>query len=373
MKRVKVLNITTLYSPFQVDIINDFPQGQNDIEYHVAFTILSTVKRGTHWQAGISSINNFVHSIDKNGDEKYQSRWAMDLIDKLKPDVVIFPRWRGMVFSCCKKYAIQNGMKVGFWGEPPNFLLPRVVQIILARLASFRLNGVDFVFTIGDRCEKFYKTRFNDYKKVYSLTYGQDLSEFLSLPRHYDSYGHKKIKFLFSGQMVKRHNLDLIAKALKYLYRKYPDSFEFILAAKGPEEVCFEKIIHSQPCLKDIIVYDREYKNWNDRIRPFALADVLIYPTSHSGWGLVIPEAMAAGVVVLSSDKAEASRYFIRHGINGRIFKLSLKGLVQDMEYCLLNRDELIQYSKQSRIDSVYGTSKYVAERLNELLVKLFS
>lgn len=371
MRHVKVLNITSLYSPFQIDIINSFPQGQHNIEYHVAFTILSSAKRGGHWQVDNLSANNFVHSIDRDGDKKYQAKWAVDLIDEIKPDLVIFPLWRGMVFSHCKRHAIRNGIKVGFWGEPPNFLLPKFIQFALAMLASYRVRDAEFYFSIGDRCEKFYKSKLKVPGRVYSLTYGQDLSEFLAVRRDYESYGQKKLKFLFSGQMVKRHNIDLIAKALKSLYLKYPGSFEFILAARGPEEAFFDKIIGSEPSLKDIVVYDRDYENWNDRINPFSNADVLIYPTSHSGWGLVVPEAMAAGVVVLSSDKAESARYFIRHGINGRIFDLSLEGLVQDMEYCLLNRDELIQYSKQARIDSLYGSSQFVAKRLHGLLLKV--
>jgi len=58
---------------------------------------------------------------------------------------------------------------------------------------------------------------------------------------------------------------------------------------------------------------------------------------------------MSAGMVVLSTRKAEATRYFIRHSINGRIIDKSYTGLIDGMVHCLENKRDLIGLSKQAK------------------------
>ena len=368
--KTKILFISTLYSPFQIDIVNSFEQELGQIEYHIAFTINAASHRGTHWRSHTSGESQFIHTIDKDNGEEYKYEWVINLITKLKPTHIILGQWKRKLWYKLSDYAFQNKIKYGYWMEPPNFLLPKVAQLILKYYSAYRIRNADFFLTIGDRCEANYQEIASKKTKVLHLSYGQDLTRFLEIKKN--NKDTSKVKFLFSGQLIKRHNIPWICKAISELDKSHHNEFEVIIAAKGPNENYITQLVKDNPKFHEIISYDRDYQNWEDRIRPFANADVLIYPTSHSGWGLVIPEAMAAGVVVLSTNRAEAARYFLRHNINGRVLELSYKSLYQNMQYCIENKASIERMAYQAKKDSYYGRSEYVSFLLKEIFTNNF-
>jgi glycosyltransferase involved in cell wall biosynthesis len=52
----------------------------------------------------------------------------------------------------------------------------------------------------------------------------------------------------------------------------------------------------------------------------YSAADVFVFPTRSDPWGLVLNEAMAAGLPVVSSDAAGATRDLVRPGENGFVY-----------------------------------------------------
>ncbi|WOG25817.1 glycosyltransferase family 4 protein [Endozoicomonas sp. 8E] len=366
--KTKILFISTLYSPFQIDVVNSFEQEPGQFEYHIAFTLNAASHRGAHWRSHAAGESQFIHTIDKDNGEEYKYEWVINLIQKIKPTHIILGQWKRKLWYKLSDYAFQNNIIYGYWMEPPNFLLPKAIQLILKYYSAYRIRNADFFLTIGDRCEANYQKIASKKTKVLHLSYGQDLSRFLEVDTN--NKDNSKVKFLFSGQLIKRHNIPWICKAIFELDKAHHNEFEVIIAAKGPHEKYITQLFKEKPKLHKIISYDRDYKNWEDRIRPFANADVLIYPTSHSGWGLVIPEAMAAGVVVLSTNRAEAARYFLRHNINGKVLNMSYESLYENMRYCIINKDNLKRMSFQARKDSSYGSSEYVSKLLKSIFSK---
>jgi glycosyltransferase involved in cell wall biosynthesis len=362
----KLLFVTSLYSPFQVDLLKSFDQS-NNLSFHIAFTENYSNIRGKHWQDGANHDNSYIHLIDKNEDYECKLIWTKRIIEDIKPTHVVLGGWRLRFYKDVFKFAKSKNIKVGFWFEPPNYTLNKITQYMLYLYARIVVSNADFIFSIGDRSETYYKGIVKNPQNVYLLTYGQNLNDFRKIP---DKFFLDSITFLFSGQLVNRHNIRWICNAIECIYDKYGSVFRVVIAAKGPEQHFIDSILAKRPELINIISYDRDYNKWSDRVNPFSDSQVLLYPTSHSGWGLVIPEAMAAGMVVLSTRKSEAARYFIRHGINGRFIDESYSGLVDGMMYCLENRDDLVRLSKQARIDSVYGEDGYVSNMLKSFLSK---
>ena len=61
------------------------------------------------------------------------------------------------------------------------------------------------------------------------------------------------------------------------------------------------------------------FKDWNELPAAYAQGHVLCMPSRHDGWGLVVPEALAAGLPVISTDRTGAAIEFINNGTNGWI------------------------------------------------------
>ena len=98
----------------------------------------------------------------------------------------------------------------------------------------------------------------------------------------------------------------------------------------------------------------------------------MVYPSLHSGWGLVIPEAMAAGMAVITTRRVEAARYYIRHRINGIIIEPNLEALVTEMERCIEDREMVFKIGKRAR-DDAKDASAQVADktRIEDALIVL--
>jgi glycosyltransferase involved in cell wall biosynthesis len=73
----------------------------------------------------------------------------------------------------------------------------------------------------------------------------------------------------------------------------------------------------------------------------YRAADVLVFPTLCDGFGMVVTEAFAQGLPVITTTRAGAAE-LVRHGENGLIVPPGdSEALAQALEWCLINRSEL--------------------------------
>jgi len=365
-KKPKVLFVTSLFSPFQIELAYEINK-INLFEYYVTFSIPYSSRRGKHWLINIKDkYAKYIISAKKNISLKEQALWAAQTIVQINPQIIISGIHKGLVYKEIVKAAKSINSDLAIWAESPNLLYPKLMTKIYQKLILKRnFKHARFILSIGDRAVKIYEEIFKG--DIYMVPYAQDLSLHFNIPRNQKSNDDEVI-FLFSGQLVRRHNIQLIAKALVMLYEQYPNKFRFVIAGYGPEEPVFRKIISKKPNLEKYIIYDRDYKTWENRVYPFSYSDILIYPSRHSGWGLVVPEAMAAGMLVISTSKVEAASYYIKHNINGIIIKPELKQLLNAMDWCIINKDKVFKMAQQARIEARKGMASNVAKQFCDIL-----
>jgi glycosyltransferase involved in cell wall biosynthesis len=172
--------------------------------------------------------------------------------------------------------------------------------------------------------------------------------------------------FLFSGRLQARHNFKIIMPALSRVLEKRGSVFEFIISGHGEQQRTIDDALERCPGLRPLVRYDRDFASWNDRLRPFAAADVLLYPSQHSGWGLVVPEAMAAGLLVISTVGVESARYFIQHEVNGLLIEPTVEAVEAAIVRCVDNPNWVFQTGVRARESSRNGDAPIVASRLIE-------
>jgi glycosyltransferase involved in cell wall biosynthesis len=59
------------------------------------------------------------------------------------------------------------------------------------------------------------------------------------------------------------------------------------------------------------------FRDWRELPGEYACADVLCVPSRYDGWGLVVPEGLAAGLPVIGTDRMGAALEFVETGRNG--------------------------------------------------------
>lgn len=80
-------------------------------------------------------------------------------------------------------------------------------------------------------------------------------------------------------------------------------------------------------------------------------ADMLVFPTLCDGFGMVVTEAFAQGLPVITTDRAGASD-LVKHGVNGLIVPAGdSHALAEALEWCITHRSE-VQRMRQAALET---------------------
>jgi len=158
---------------------------------------------------------------------------------------------------------------------------------------------------------------FSDFQNALYIPWGTDLE--LYRPRREKNYSHSDgaVVFFHSagyGGVNGRKGTDLLLEAFQKV--------------TGPARL----IVHSQAPLSKFgeaateIVMGDERIEFIQRTVPapglYHLGDVFVYPSRLEGIGLCIPEALASGLPVITTDNAPMNE-FVHNGVNGRLVRVS--------------------------------------------------
>ena len=132
--------------------------------------------------------------------------------------------------------------------------------------------------------------------------------------------------FVMVGQFIPRKGLDLLLRA--YAKTKLSNTGLYIIGGKVTEEyleIVREHNINS--------VYFKEFMNKDELLKLYQCSDAFVMPTREDIWGLVVNEAFACGLPVITSTKCNAGNEMIINGYNGFILEATdIDGLAQYMD-----------------------------------------
>ncbi|HSL54258.1 MAG TPA: glycosyltransferase family 4 protein, partial [Pyrinomonadaceae bacterium] len=118
--------------------------------------------------------------------------------------------------------------------------------------------------------------------------------------------------FLFSGSLIARKGVDLLAGAFVRLAREVP---QVRLRIVGEGELR-ESLVQTLRPVSERVEFVG-FRDWEQLPAEYASADVLCVPSRYDGWGLVVPEGLASGLPVIASDRMGAALEFVESGRNG--------------------------------------------------------
>ena len=355
-----ILVVTSGYSPFWVELADEINKN-NNIKMHIIFTGKSE-GRGKHWdQIGD---NKYIYLINPQQElEEYLN----SIIKKLKPNIVIC----GGLKEKSSKYLLKKiksvKIKVGIFAEQPN------KEVNIKNRYFYKLNLIyyrilfyvykpDFILAAGDRAVEIYKKLTNSKCQVIFYPYYQKLNKIIN----YEKIKYP-VKFLFSGRLVARNSIGEMLSAFKRLSKSHKNQFNLCISAEGPQESLVNDEINSDIEFQKHIFYDRDFTTWDDRLRPFRNADILVLPSKHSGWGLVIPEALSLGLPVISTKYVESARYFLRHSENGYLIEPTTDEIYKALVFSLENIDKLNEIKINTFVSAIKGDVSIGSARLLEI------
>lgn len=196
-----------------------------------------------------------------------------------------------------------------FWGEKivaSSGGIKGKLQTVLAQA----LQRCRAIAAIGSRAQQDYQQRFPNHP-VFNIPYYCNLSDFQSTvqrPRH-------PITILFCGQMIERKGVDALLQAFDRLIQS-GISARLLLVGREAE---LPQMMQSIPAETQRFI---EYAGFRDpEYLPqfFEQADLFVLPSRYDGWGVVVNQAIGAGLPIICSDAVGAAVDLVEPGVNGAI------------------------------------------------------
>lgn len=150
----------------------------------------------------------------------------------------------------------------------------------------------------------------------------------------------------YSGQLIERKGLFYLLQAYKKLRNDCQD-VSLLILGYGPQEKRLKEI-----CKEENIenVFFTGFIEYNDLPTYYVVSDLLVLPSLEETWGLVINEAMACGLPIITTDKVGASVDLVKEGINGYIIEeKNIAQLYEAMKKIVLNLSLQKKMGEQSR------------------------
>lgn len=146
-----------------------------------------------------------------------------------------------------------------------------------------------------------------------------------------------------SLQRVKR--FDRLINAFSLVASKYPEWFIDIFG-DGPDRKMLENLVKKQNLVGRVNFMGMT----NDVFREYQISQFFVLTSDSEGFGLVLVEAMACGLAVVSTDCPFGPSEIIEEGVTGLLTKLENKDLAEKIEWMIVHEKERLQMGEQARI-----------------------
>lgn len=227
-----------------------------------------------------------------------------------------------------------------FWGERMR-QQTGVKRLIQQQLAS-PIAGSAGIVAAGSAAERDYRSRFPDLRH-FCIPYHCDLAPFLAIPRDGE---RRPLTFLFCGQMIERKGVDVLLRAFDRLIANGMDA-RLLLVGREAELPEFMNLV--SPATKSKVDY-AGFQAPESLPDYFARSDVFVLPSRHDGWGVVINQALATGIPIITSDAVGAGFDYVENGVNGVTVKAGdVDELYSALQTFVQNPDLVSTWGNRSR------------------------
>lgn len=197
-----------------------------------------------------------------------------------------------------------------FWGEK----IVANATGIKGQLQHILVKGLEqcqAIVAIGSKAEQDYKQRFPD-KPIFNIPYYCDLSDFSqNLPQR----PHSPITILFCGQMISRKGLDVLLQAFEQVIQLGLQA-RLLLVGREAE---LPQMMQKLPLTVQQQIEFVGFQAPDDLPKFFQQADIFVLPSRYDGWGVVVNQALGAGLPIICSDAVGAAHDLVESGVNGCI------------------------------------------------------
>lgn len=314
MPKRRILFLTVIPSPYQRQLFDRLSKAQ---VFDVRVLYYSIGAHDRQWEhPELSAFESVMPGTRLRwmGGSAYLNPRVLSWMSEANADVVVVSDYSAPTAQIAMRALGLRRNAWVFWGEAPGInRRGRIGSFLRAQLQA-PLASAKAIAAIGSRAVSAYEALFPG-KMVFNIPYFCDLAPYQeekrsSAPSHDDS-----VNILFSGQLIARKGCDILLEAFSKVSPRHPQA-RLTLLGGGPERSKLEGMIPD--ALRDRVVF-LGHRQPFELPDIFASAHVFCLPSRYDGWGVVINEAIGAGLPIVVSDSVGAGRDLVRDGVNGYV------------------------------------------------------
>lgn len=261
-----------------------------------------------------------------------------------------------------------KGKRVAYFSEPLFEVKGKIkyaIKWLMLRILTLSCNAI---FCIGRKAAKSFEAYGVNTPK-FIIPYNINSKDFINIDEskkwefveRYKSRG--EIIVLSSGSLIERKGMDVLISAFTQI--KHDDA-RLIIIGDGVQKAELQKV-----CDADSRIILAGFQKPDDIPYFFAIADIFAFASRYDGWAVVVNEAIAANLPVISSDHVGAAIELITSPEFGILCK---SGNVEDfrnaMQTLIFNEDKRIKIKQASTQLIPLISSDYYAAKVYDIFTR---
>lgn len=322
--RPRVAIITEIVAPYRLPVFNSLAKSAS-IEPHVIF--LSETDPGLREWRVYSDEIEFPHEVLPNWRHRvagynFLVNWGLQQhLGKISPDVVICGGYSYLASWEAARWCSRHRVPLALWSESTGCdrrngyaLVEYLKRQFLQNCRSFVVPGrsaFDYLLSFGIPEEAIViapNAVDNDFFREHALVARRHASDYRAryqLPERF---------FLYAGRLTKSKGVFDALEAYAALAADVRSEVGLVFAGNGAAKQ------HLQERAKGIHPGNVQFAGFihrEDLPAYYGLAEMLIFPTHSDPWGLVVNEAMASGLPIITTSVAGCAADLVENGRNG--------------------------------------------------------
>lgn len=368
---MKILFITNLPSPYRVDFFNELGKM---VDLTVCYERRNSSERDKKWvnNSHRSYKEKYITSKNLGVDRSIGLGIIKEL--KYKYDFVIMTGYSSptIMFGIlyCRIHNIDyimedDGGLINLNGEKHKFLK----KILLKKVFAYFTTTNENIYTmtqLGINKNKIYKYPF-------SSVFNKDIENGIKKKKELQSIrqllGIKEKKVVLAvGQFIERKGFDILLEA----FSDMPDDCGLYFVGGVPTKQYLD-IVKTKNLSNIHFIGFKEKEVLQDY---YAASDIFVHPTREDIWGLVVNEAMAAGLPIITTYRCGAGLELIKHNENGFLVEVGNEVELHKRMLQILYNDQLQRKMEKNSISiiknyTIEKMAEWHVDKLKELYKKL--
>lgn len=353
---MRVLFLTNIPSPYRIKFFNELAKY---CDLTVVFEMIQAKNRDENWKSGedfrFKAV--FMDSIYRKEESSFCPE-VKRYIKAYRKDIIIV----GGYSTPTGMYSIvyMRAHRIPFILNSDGGMVKND-SVLKQRIKQFFIGSASAWLSTGTACTQYLLHYGADRKRIYQYPFastkksdivGADAEQKMLLRQQLGIQEEKMI--LFVGSFIDRKGLDILLNACWNM----EDTALVLVGGTDIEpfvpEMCKKPRVH---------IYVEGFKAEQDVRNYYQAADIFVLPTREDIWGLVINEAMAAGLPVITTDKCGAGVELIEDGENGYVVLAENAQLLQEKIKGILGNKEWREQMGHRNLEKI---ERYTIETMVE-------